>query len=774
LLLLLRKYELADKLMDAIDKKVLELDGSRVLPSAGRFDHYMTTAIDHIEKGRFKDALYNLDRALELKPNHDEVWQMRATAMLELGKLEEALESCQKATGLRPSNHTAWYFMGLIRGQMGDYDGEVKAYDIMLRLQPNNRSALLNKGTALYRMHRLEQALKVYDQMIKAHPKDAMAYNNHGIVLKAIGRKEEALGSFSRAAALDRNYVNPIINSGLVHSDMGQEALAIEDWQRALQLERRRPEIWLSLGLSQRAIGHLEEAVFSFNSALILEPGLEEAKRNLREIEALLAPPKPEEPVPVDATVETEPALAMEEPMPEEIPEVAAEEPMELAVRDSSLELIEIEKEERRIVTIVEPRSPAIMEGKELQTVPEAPLPAVIEGPGPLMESRTEESRVMKMPVPEPSKPLVIVRPGPLMESRTEESRIMERPSVPAVEERALKPGIPQVAEEPAAEEPMEQEKKTLLTARLLMLVGDNETAIKELDRALTDDQGSEGLITMKAKALLDLGRFDEAVPLLRDLYSRTRDERLLYDLESISYIFGRKADGPTIMANAAPSKESLARELSLLLEKRQYDDLIAKAAKADKLSSERTRQAHALALMMKARYRDAAKIWKLSLDVNPGKAEALNNLGVCMRFMGEFGYDEPIQYMRLATMIDPEYGDAWNNVGCVYFAIGVYEEALQAFQKAISIDRRPDYYLNLSSVQMAMSDVAGAKLSLASALKLEESPEVFFMLAVIAEKEGDMRWSASLYEDAVRLKPDFKDAIFNLQRVKLFLKYNK
>jgi hypothetical protein len=58
--------------------------------------------------------------------------------------------------------------------------------------------------------------------------------------------------------------------------------------------------------------------------------------------------------------------------------------------------------------------------------------------------------------------------------------------------------------------------------------------------------------------------------------------------------------------------------------------------------------------------------------------------------------------------------------------------------------------------------------------LKLEESPEVLFMLAVIAEREGDMKWALSLYEDALALKPDFKDAVFNRQRVKLYLKYNK
>jgi Tfp pilus assembly protein PilF len=98
----------------------------------------------------------------------------------------------------------------------------------------------------------------------------------------------------------------------------------------------------------------------------------------------------------------------------------------------------------------------------------------------------------------------------------------------------------------------------------------------------------------------------------------------------------------------------------------------------------------------------------------------------------------------------------------------------LKAFGSALTIDRNPEYYLNLSSAQMAIGDVANAKQSLTSALQLEETPEVLYMLAVIAEKEGELRWAASLYEDAVRLKPDFRDAELNLQRVKLQLKYSK
>jgi tetratricopeptide (TPR) repeat protein len=255
-------------------------------------------------------------------------------------------------------------------------------------------------------------------------------------------------------------------------------------------------------------------------------------------------------------------------------------------------------------------------------------------------------------------------------------------------------------------------------------------------------------------------------------LYTKVNDERVLYDIEAISYLFGQKKEGAQILRRMRPSKESVARELSFLLDTEQFDEIMVKASKTGVNTSELSMTAQALALMRKGRYRDAAKVWKDILGQFPANAECLNNLGVCMRFMGEYGYDEPIKFMLLATLIDPMYADGYCNAASVYYAAGAYDQALEYYGKAISIDRRPEYYLNLSSVQLAVGDVEGAKGSLTSALKLEESPEVLYLLAIIAEKEGDLKWASRLYEDALTIRPDFKDAVYNLQRLKLQLKF--
>ena len=279
----------------------------------------------------------------------------------------------------------------------------------------------------------------------------------------------------------------------------------------------------------------------------------------------------------------------------------------------------------------------------------------------------------------------------------------------------------------------------------------------------------------VKANILDDLGRLPECLEELKEaIRLDPKDEIALMDIESISRRVGRKEESMRILASIAPSKEVRAREAVSLLDAKRYDEIISRFSNLGPLDSLVTRMTLATSLMAKARYREAYEMLKEILLEHPTYPEALNNMGVCMRFMGEYAYDEPMHFMQLAVEADPNYGDAWNNIGATLFVLGDYIGAMEAIRKAVAVDRRADYLINLSKCQIMVGDIAGAKLSLTSALKYEETAEIDFALGLIAEKEGDMKWALKLYDSAIELYPNFKDAIFNRQRVKLFLKYTQ
>ncbi len=293
LLQLIKKYDLMSPLLKEIDRKILEKDGTRYLPSIGRFDSFIQAGEDALKHERYDDAIEELGKALELKPEHDLAWRMKATAHLAIGENEEALASMQHALDSRPYDPNSWYLQGTILHQLGRYEEEIKAYDSALRYQKRMYSAMLNKGATLFQLGRKEEALKVYDDLLREYPKDPRLIENRGIILHSLGRNEDALASFEGVHALDPSNVGAMVRIAETLSALGKTRGAVKSWQEAVAMDRKRPDLWIGLAVAQRSAGLLDEAGRSFGVASTLDPSLaiaKDGKDTVLEAESVVSP----------------------------------------------------------------------------------------------------------------------------------------------------------------------------------------------------------------------------------------------------------------------------------------------------------------------------------------------------------------------------------------------------------------------------------------------------------------------------------------------------
>ncbi len=275
---LMEKYNLTTELMREVDQRVLESEGSRYLPSLGKFDSLMNSADEDIEEEEFGAALSKLNRAARIKPQQAELWKKKARALFSMGRYEEAIEACRKSLSIRPGDAGTWYMMGLILHEDGDLKGEISAYDEALERSPQMVSALLNKGATLHQMGEEGAALGVYDTMLDYYPEDPRAYNNRALVLKSMGRTDEALESLDKALELNTSYRDAMINRANLLLEIGDPEESIAAWKEMLSSGRSEPMLWMELGMAQKEAGRLEEAARSFAIAATLDPQLEEAR----------------------------------------------------------------------------------------------------------------------------------------------------------------------------------------------------------------------------------------------------------------------------------------------------------------------------------------------------------------------------------------------------------------------------------------------------------------------------------------------------------------
>jgi len=769
---LLKKYGLDEQLTIKEDLKVLEARGDTCLPSVCKLEELLEEAEQRRKKGDRSTAVRILDQALQIKPLNDSIWLKKASYLSEMGRGAEALAAANKAAELRPGDAGTWFTIALIHNQLGDRERELAAYDNVLRINPGHAPAMLNKGATLYEMGRLEWALKVFNDIVHRYPQEPRGWNNRGLALKSMGKLLEAQASFEKAHALDPDLEDPLINIARLREERGDMPGAVEGWKGVLRLVDSRADIWAHLGTCLKATGEFEDALTAFDQALTLEPELEQVRRERDDLASQLHVEEEQETVPAeerpsveeDVTEGTaESDVTAEEPAPQEQLSVqAAEEEVALELvqepglpaelpEDVSLQVKETDVSVETVpeampLTEVPARMALIAkeEPGKLEVVPKAALPAQFQN-GPLA-------------IEPPAGPS-----GTLEEPSEGKEATVEEVAEVFEDQTIVKKDWPYEVSLPPLS--TEQDERSKQEALLLLAGRKYEKAVSICDLALSEGADPE-LLRLKARALLSLNRGEEAAEALKEaLRHSPNDARTTLDLEAMFHRFG--GEGGKLL-QSLHCQESQSRRALELLEKQRYNELSRLDVKKGGLP---VRLSKSLALVRLGRYREASKLLKPLISDFPAYPEGLSNIGVCMRFMGEYDYDQAIHLMRLALEVDPHHSDAMNNIGCTLFASGKYEEALEVFKAAADEDRRPEYLLNLSNVQMALGDTAAAKDSLTSALKMEESADVLYMLAVIAEGEGQYRWALSLYQDALAKSPGFREAQTGADRTKVLAK---
>lgn len=724
-LALLQRYGLDEQLLVKEDLKVLEDRGEPCLPSVCKLESLLEEAEERYGKGDLARAMEVLDRALEIKPLNDSLWLKKASYQLEIGRAAEALRSATHAAELRPGDASTWFLIAHIQNRLGDRERELSAYDNVLRISPGHGPALLNKGATLYDMGRFEWAMKLFNEVVQRYPQEPRGWNNRGLVLKALGRPVEAQASFEKASVLDRNYADPLINIARLWEERENLEEAVKAWKDALRLVDSRADIWARLGGCLRETGQEEDALTALDQALHLDPSLEAVRQERDELARKMGKAEvgaaPHEGTSLTSTEAHLPAIVTEAPL-----------------------------------QTMEPSAP-------MEEVKETPKPVESRPPSPVMEA--SPNNVVQQEVEgEMSSPVPVSSGAPLEQGPdTTAPLAMEREISPSEGKEAVPTKrVEWPFEVRLPPIPEERERRAFLEASLLLAGGESEKALQVTELALKEGMDLE-LNRLKARALLALGRGHEAAEALKEaLRHSPEDARTSLDLEALFHRFG--GDGSRLLKGAESCPEARARMALDLLCRNELYELDSMDLKDAPLPA---RHCQALGHMRQGRYREASKSLKAIISEFPAFPEALNNLGVCMRFMGEYDYDQATHMMELALEVDPHYSDARNNIGCTLFATGRYEEAMEALKAALAEDRRPGHLLNLGNVQMALGDVAGAKESLTTALKMEESADALYMLGAIAEGEKQYRWALSLYQDALEKEPGFREARTGRDRTK-------
>ena len=163
--------------------------------------------------------------------------------------------------------------------------------------------------------------------------------------------------------------------------------------------------------------------------------------------------------------------------------------------------------------------------------------------------------------------------------------------------------------------------------------------------------------------------------------------------------------------------------------------------------------------------WKDDMSLFRSAVSTYPGSAKMHHALADVMAERGHL--DAAILGFRHALSIREE-AMTYNNLGNAYGLKGDVERAVSAYEKAVEIE--PDYTeawtnLGVTSLRFGETGLATDAFSRSAALQPDD-PEIQFNLARSLEGEGDFNAAATAYERAVKLQPGWPEAHFNLGKV--------
>jgi len=233
---------------------------------------YVGRAQVFINRGMRKEALLDLDKAVELDPNNVYAWANRGIARVQVGDFAGARSDLAKAEAIDPS----FVQNGIGRGMLADVERRprdaVEAYTKALDQEPDNRYAIVHRATAYASLGNTQGALADLTSIVEKMPDDPDGYVDRGNFYLDQREYDKAIADFDKAHSIDPSSEWPLANRGLARVRKQDFVAAASDLDAAAKINPKNAVVFRARGMMAQQKGAWQDAIAAYTSALQLEP----------------------------------------------------------------------------------------------------------------------------------------------------------------------------------------------------------------------------------------------------------------------------------------------------------------------------------------------------------------------------------------------------------------------------------------------------------------------------------------------------------------------
>jgi tetratricopeptide (TPR) repeat protein len=318
----------------------------------------------------------------------------------------------------------------------------------------------------------------------------------------------------------------------------------------------------------------------------------------------------------------------------------------------------------------------------------------------------------------------------------------------------------------------------------LLFEAGRPEAALPACERAVRDAPSAENLYLL-ARVQSELNRFTAAIENLRR--SITLNSGFVPSYVALAQVHVRQY---LLAENREAARHLLDQGLNILREaervnsryapifatrgtifvyQNRLDQAVEALNRSLAISNEPVvRALLADVLIRQGRWDEALKNYEEAVQAAPNNAGLRVKFGSLLLLRGSV--DRAIEHLDRAVVLAPGNAEAWLRRGDAYFERRDWQQAGVSYQQAVALSpvRFPDAYVGLGQVSLELQDFQKARFNFSKAVALERNNPVYrFWLCRANELLGDRAGARAQCEQALRLRPDFREAQEILNRLR-------
>lgn len=234
--------------------------------------------------GKSEEALEKWAKALELRPDFPEALSNMGNCYWRLGRYEEGEKACRRATEIKPDYADPYINLGNALMSQDKNDEAIASWEKALELNPRHHKAFINIGNLLRDMGRINESEEYCRKALELVPNSPEALLNLANALRDQGNFEEAEKTYRQATSVKPNYVEAHNNHAIVLMDLLRFDEAITAARYAIAFNPKYANAYSNLAIALREVGQLKEAEETARKSLALNPDSAEARIDLADI----------------------------------------------------------------------------------------------------------------------------------------------------------------------------------------------------------------------------------------------------------------------------------------------------------------------------------------------------------------------------------------------------------------------------------------------------------------------------------------------------------